>query len=80
MGITPNMAPSALMTRTGEMRICSFTLKPRSIGPMTSSSGTRTREPSPKRDASARLGGGNSIPDDAATDPLSQSIGRREAT
>ena len=40
VGMTPSMAPSALMTRTGEMRICSFTLKPRSIGPMTSSSGT----------------------------------------
>src|SRR5271157_2792848 len=56
VGMTPSIAPSALMTRTGEMRICSLTLKPRSIGPMTSSSGTRTREPSPKRDASARLG------------------------
>src|SRR5208337_3030647 len=44
---------------TGEMRICSLTLKPRSIGPMTSSSGTRTREPAPKRDASARLGAAN---------------------
>ena len=32
------------MTRTGEMRICSFTLKPRSIGPIASSSGTKKRE------------------------------------
>ncbi len=40
VGMTPSMTPSALMTRTGEMRICSFTLIPRSIGPIASSSGT----------------------------------------
>src|SRR5271165_4223236 len=50
VGMTPSMAPSALITRTGEMRICSFTLKPRSIGPIASSPGTNTL-------AKTRLGG-----------------------
>src|SRR5262249_17687163 len=37
VGMTPSIAPSAGMARTGEMRICSFTLMPRSIGPIVSS-------------------------------------------
>ncbi len=49
VGMTPSITPSALITRTGEMRICSLTRMPRStgafrslrsLGPMASSSGT----------------------------------------
>src|SRR5262249_28136554 len=56
VGMTPSMAPSALMTRTGEMRICSLTLKPLSIGPIASSSGTRNRKrPAGERAASTSV-------------------------
>src|SRR5262245_33570860 len=37
VGMTPSITPSALMTRTGESRSRSLTLKPRSIGPIVSS-------------------------------------------